>query len=360
MRLRYFPDAFPNGLSNGNTGSSNMTPDIQAPRMLNYAEMDWVGASTFGSYSTFSTSDQAQGERLVLSCIECSSTSFTEHQRFLPAGPSNNNPLFPTSGDSIFGMFRVQDASGMPEKQYNGPLQYLGDWADVLASLYFPGLPAARQFVMPTPAYANYGPTPHIAGSSSLPGDSASNLSMDGKAFLNKGSAPFSNLPPAPTPSTSTLASQNPGNYNITNGTCQSEQPPSASTTTTPSLAATQPQLHSTSVAGSSSIMSSLPQTLPDEAFFNLFWPNWPNSLPSPKLVYSLCDIFFSKKWLCEGIVNRDKFFKGLACPPHHQSFPHVSLIHAICAIATKFIKPEGEFSLNLWAFYILAGMTLD
>lgn len=199
---------------------------------------------------------------------------------------------------------------------------------------------------MPTPAYGNYGPTPHLAASPPFPGDSTSlHVPPNGNSFLTKGSAPFSNLPPAAVPSTSTVTSQTSGNYNIPNGLYQQDQPPSASTTTTPSsvaAAANQPQLQSTTI-GPSSSSAAMPQTLPDEAFFNLFWPNWPTSLPSPKLVYSLCDIFFSKKWLCEGIVNRDKFFKGLACPPHHQAFPHVALIHAVCAVATKFVPPESE-----------------
>lgn len=263
------------GLSNG--GSSNVTPELQ-PSVLALSGMDWVGASTFGSYAPFGTSDQTQ------------------------AGASNNIPLFSTSSQSIYGM-----------------------------SSSSPGLPAPQQFAMPTPAYGDYGPTAHLSVSPSFPAN-------DAHSFLTKGSAQLTSLPPPAITPSAVPSNQNPassansGSHDILNGSYTSQQPPSEKTTATSTHSPNQ---------GSSSLSSSLPQTLPDDAFFNLFWPNWPASLPSPKLVYSLCDIFFSKRWLCEGIVNRDKFFKGLACPPHHQAFPHVSLLHAMCAIATKFVAPD-------------------
>lgn len=190
---------------------------------------------------------------------------------------------------------------------------------------------------MPTPQYGNYGPTPQLASTPPFPAADKNLAEQNGvSSLLSKGSAPFSNLagPVMPTTSiSSNLASTSNGNsvnYNPVNQS-NSTFPPDQAQSKFPASMNNQTQTLTSQ------------QTLPDDTFFNLFWPNWPASLPSPKIVYSLCDIFFSKKWLCEGIVNRDKFFKGLAFPPHHPNFPHVALLHAMCAIATKFIEPNGK-----------------
>lgn len=174
---------------------------------------------------------------------------------------------------------------------------------------------------MNKPEYGNPGPTPHTQ-SPSYPGDS----SLTSAPQSNTASAPFNNLsyPNTYGSLNNTISNAN-GSTSLPTPLTQQQQPSSST-----SQIATQPSLPTNNI-------------LPDNAFFNLFWPNWPASLPSPKLVYSLCDIFFSKKWLCEGIVNKERFFKGLACPPHHAAFPHVSLLHAMCAVATKFVAPEGE-----------------
>ena len=98
---------------------------------------------------------------------------------------------------------------------------------------------------------------------------------------------------------------------------------------------------------GSESMKKRTP--LDDGEFFGLLWPNWPASLPSPKLIYSLCDVFFSKRFLGEDLVNKDKFFANLALPPTHRDFPHTALIHAMCAVATKFVTPDGEPAAQLY-----------
>lgn len=206
---------------------------------------------------------------------------------------------------------------------------------------------------MPTPAYGGYGPTPHVfpptvpdqnqGQTSSSNGNISTDVSpsamVEQSGFRNQGSAPFSNLPPPAMPLQSQSQSGSIVPPQMENGQTKgaSSYPTSSSYPSNPN------DLSNMQLPQSASVPSN--NILPDNAFFNLFWPNWPASLPSPKLVYSLCDIFFSKKWLCEGIVNKERFFKGLACPPHHPSFPHVSLLHAMCAIATKFVAPDGELS---------------
>lgn len=82
--------------------------------------------------------------------------------------------------------------------------------------------------------------------------------------------------------------------------------------------------------------------------FFSLIWPNWPVSLPSPKLVHNLCQVFFSKKFLGENLINKERFFMNLALPPDHRDFPHVALLHSMCAVATKFVSLDGEYHLLL------------
>ena len=76
--------------------------------------------------------------------------------------------------------------------------------------------------------------------------------------------------------------------------------------------------------------------------FYGLFWPNWPPSLPNPKLVYNLCDVYFSKRCTMEDLVSKPRFFANLALQPSHKDFPHISLIHAMCAIATRFVPADG------------------
>jgi hypothetical protein len=185
---------------------------------------------------------------------------------------------------------------------------------------------------MPKPAYGQYGATPHLpTPTPPFDGSTSSQLANQpeqggSSSLLSNGGAPYSNLPGL---LPNVAAGPSSYNNNPINSTPEQQQ---------------------------QQLLGNPQAVLSDSTFFNLFWPNWPTSLPSPKLVYNLCDIFFSKKWLCEGIVNKEKFFKGLACPPHHQSFPHVSLLHAVCAVATKFVASDGELC-PLW--YIALARTV-
>jgi len=54
-------DSYPNSLHNGD--STNVTPDIP-PNVFAFSGMDWVGASSFGSYPAYNTTTQAQGRLL--------------------------------------------------------------------------------------------------------------------------------------------------------------------------------------------------------------------------------------------------------------------------------------------------------
>ena len=180
-----------------------------------------------------------------------------------------------------------------------------------MISYRFIGLPVPRQFDLPMPEYGSHGPTPHRLTPLNYPSEGSSSIDQ--------------------APAHGTTSRQDADSMNNVSLQANDQS----------GLSSIQSQYQSQAAPSTSN--NSNNNILPDNAFFNLFWPNWPPSLPSPKLVYSLCDIFFSKKWLCEGIVNKERFFKGLTCPPHHPAFPHVALLHAMCAVATKFVSPEGE-----------------
>ena len=74
----------------------------------------------------------------------------------------------------------------------------------------------------------------------------------------------------------------------------------------------------------------------------SLFASDWPASLPSPKLVYSLLEIFFSKKFMFSSLINAEKFYGHLSLGPSHQDFPHVALLHSMCAVATTFVATQS------------------
>ncbi|CAE7125559.1 unnamed protein product [Rhizoctonia solani] len=63
----------------------------------------------------------------------------------------------------------------------------------------------------------------------------------------------------------------------------------------------------------------------------------WPTRLPKPDLVYHLVDVFFSCYPHAHYIIHRPSFMLSLALSPKSPNFPHVSLLHAICAYAGVF-----------------------
>ncbi|ODO08706.1 hypothetical protein L198_00439 [Cryptococcus wingfieldii CBS 7118] len=67
-----------------------------------------------------------------------------------------------------------------------------------------------------------------------------------------------------------------------------------------------------------------------------LMWSGWPSSLPSPTLVNHLVEIFFTKVPTVSRIIHRDSFMTRLSHAPTHPDFPHLALIHALCAIASR------------------------
>ncbi|KAH8927064.1 hypothetical protein BT69DRAFT_1347587 [Atractiella rhizophila] len=54
-----------------------------------------------------------------------------------------------------------------------------------------------------------------------------------------------------------------------------------------------------------------------------------------------LVDSFFTRDHAGKNLVDKAKFSRNLLLPPNHSSFPHLSLIHAICAIGARFVSRD-------------------
>ncbi|CAE6472623.1 unnamed protein product [Rhizoctonia solani] len=89
------------------------------------------------------------------------------------------------------------------------------------------------------------------------------------------------------------------------------------------------------------------PSDLPGQ---QLVISGWPTRLPKPDLFYHLVDVFFTCYPHAHYILHRPSFMLSLALPPKSPDFPHVSLLHAICAYAGVFsylIKPPTAGDLE-------------
>ncbi|KAG8813066.1 hypothetical protein FRC19_002689 [Serendipita sp. 401] len=81
-----------------------------------------------------------------------------------------------------------------------------------------------------------------------------------------------------------------------------------------------------------------------------LLYPNWPTRLPSPALLHHLVEIFFTCHPHAQRLLHRPRFFASLTLPPTHPDFPSLSLLHAICALASLWsplVEREGMPDLN-------------
>lgn len=64
---------------------------------------------------------------------------------------------------------------------------------------------------------------------------------------------------------------------------------------------------------------------------------DWPPRLPPPDLLHHLIDIFFACHPHALYLVHRPTFMASLTFSPKSPAFPHLSLLHAICAYASIF-----------------------
>ncbi|CUA67995.1 Protein EssC [Staphylococcus aureus subsp, aureus COL] [Rhizoctonia solani] len=87
-----------------------------------------------------------------------------------------------------------------------------------------------------------------------------------------------------------------------------------------------------------------------DHSGQQLIISGWPTRLPKPDLFYHLVDVFFTYYPHAHYILHRPSFMLSLALPPKSPDFPHVSLLHAICAYAGVFsylITPPSAGNLE-------------
>ncbi|CUA73845.1 DNA polymerase [Fowlpox virus strain NVSL] [Rhizoctonia solani] len=88
----------------------------------------------------------------------------------------------------------------------------------------------------------------------------------------------------------------------------------------------------------------------PDYSGQQLVLSGWPTRLPKPDLVYHLVDVFFNCYPHAHYIIHRPSFMLSLAQSPKSPNFPHVSLLHSICAYAGVFsylIEPPPAGDLD-------------
>lgn len=62
---------------------------------------------------------------------------------------------------------------------------------------------------------------------------------------------------------------------------------------------------------------------------------NWPPRLPGPDLLRHLIQTFFGSHPHASRLLHRPTFMASLDHPPNHPNFPSLSLLHAICALAS-------------------------
>ncbi|KAL7420837.1 hypothetical protein Q5752_004790 [Cryptotrichosporon argae] len=67
--------------------------------------------------------------------------------------------------------------------------------------------------------------------------------------------------------------------------------------------------------------------------FLDLIWPGWPPRLPTPGDVTT----FFTTVPSVSRILHRQTFLARLRLPPTHADWPHLALLHAICACSARY-----------------------
>ncbi|KAG8987392.1 hypothetical protein FRB93_004852 [Tulasnella sp. JGI-2019a] len=63
----------------------------------------------------------------------------------------------------------------------------------------------------------------------------------------------------------------------------------------------------------------------------------WPPNIPAPELLHHLVETVFSCVPLASRLIHRPTFLANLQKPPTSVDFPHVNILHAICALASLY-----------------------
>ncbi|KAG8940390.1 hypothetical protein FRC04_005274 [Tulasnella sp. 424] len=75
----------------------------------------------------------------------------------------------------------------------------------------------------------------------------------------------------------------------------------------------------------------------PTAGLSQLSHQTWPLNIPPPDLLHHLVETFFASVPFAARLIHRPTFMTNLQQIPTSPDFPHVSLLHAICAIASLY-----------------------
>ncbi|KAG8905657.1 hypothetical protein FRB99_008498, partial [Tulasnella sp. 403] len=104
-------------------------------------------------------------------------------------------------------------------------------------------------------------------------------------------------------------------------------------------------------------ILNDPPQTTPDlqttfpVGGWQLIDGAWPINVPPPDLLYHLVDTFFACAPLAHWVLHRPTFMLHLLQGPSSPNFPHIALLHAICAMGSLYtpVIEDKPPNLNYW-----------
>jgi hypothetical protein len=69
----------------------------------------------------------------------------------------------------------------------------------------------------------------------------------------------------------------------------------------------------------------------------SLIFPNYPQNLPAPELLFHLIDVFFTSVPFSNQLIHKPTLLASLNCPPGDRRFPVAALLHAICGLAALY-----------------------
>ncbi|KAG9015676.1 hypothetical protein FRB90_004495, partial [Tulasnella sp. 427] len=80
---------------------------------------------------------------------------------------------------------------------------------------------------------------------------------------------------------------------------------------------------------------------------YELTFDIWPLNIPPPATLFHLVEIFFSSVPMASRLIHKPTFMSNLRQVPTSPDFPHVAVLHAICAMASLYspiiTRPQGK-----------------
>ena len=82
---------------------------------------------------------------------------------------------------------------------------------------------------------------------------------------------------------------------------------------------------------------------------FQMVYPGWPASLPSPMVVSHLVRTFLRRIAFPAAMFDQPRFLACLHLSPTHPNFPETALLHAICAFTADFVAEDELEAQDAW-----------